>query len=194
MSRTLTLKISYVTVLLLVGATVVGFIVSMSLYDNLIFLLFLSIMFLLPGRVQGAFYRDFFRARRLHDADKPKQAVEHLNRFIADLLRQPWKKKLIWLSWAIYTTDAEAMAWNNVGSAKLSMGEWSQANQAFETALTIDPLYPLPHENLAKLAMLDGDQPEAERRIDNAARLGYRATPIDQLIHQAQALLAKAEG
>ena len=86
------------------------------------------------------------------------------------------------------------MAWNNIGSARLSSGEPSQAKKAFETALIIDPLYPLPHENLARLALLEGDQSEAERRIDEAVQLGYRATPIDQLIHQMQTLLAKAEG
>jgi Flp pilus assembly protein TadD len=60
--------------------------------------------------------------------------------------------------------------------------------------LALDVAYPLPHVNFARLALVEGDREEAERHLATAKGLGYSGTMLDQLLHEAQSLLAHIEG
>jgi tetratricopeptide (TPR) repeat protein len=192
-SRTLLLKLLYLAGLIVLGGLVL--LVAMPMLGARAWhgVILLAVLLLLPGRIQGVFYRNLFRARRLLDADQPREALGHLHLFLAQLERQPWRKRLIWLA-PIYTTSAEAMAWNNVGCAQLGGGSWKDAEEAFAKALALDSKYPLPHVNLAMVALLHNDRAEAARRLETARALGYRRTSIDRLVHQSQSLLARVEG
>src|SRR5262245_6475099 len=157
-------------------------------------MLVVAAVLLIPGRVQGRFYRDLFQGRRLLDAGYHREAVAYLERFIALVRVQPWRKRLLWLSWSVYTPDAEAMALNNLGAAKLALGQQSASEQAFKEALTLDPLYPVPHFNIAVLHQIRGNRPLAEQAAAEAARLGFARSTIDAVIYHAQSILARVEG
>lgn len=194
MNRTVRLKILCVVVLLVLLA--LALLLSAALFPELGLLAMFAVALLLfvPGRIQGVFFRDFFRGRRLLEIGRPAEALVPFRRFLVQVQRKPRQKRLLWLSWAIYSTDIEAMTWNNIGAAHTELGEWSAAREALSRALATDDQYPIPHFNLALIASAEGDRQEAQRELDAARRLGYRETSIDQLIMQAGSLLARIEG
>lgn len=194
MNRTLKLKLLYVAAFLTLGSLSLWIIMTLFPGRELVGAMLVGLVLLVPGRIQGFVYRDLFRGRRLYCAGRPKEAAGYFQTFIAELRRKPWKKRFIWFSWTFYTTDVEAMAWNNLGAAMTSMGKWTEAKKSFEAALATDAKYPLPYLNLARIAIVEEDRAQAERRIQQAMSLGYRSTTVDQLIYQSQALLAKIEG
>ena len=194
MARTHRLKILYVVGLLALLALTL--LLCAALYPSLGLpaLFAVSLLLFVPGRIQGVFFRDFFRGRRLVSSGQPAQALVPLRRFREQVQRSPWQKRLLWLAWGFYSTDIEAMTWNNIGAAHTELGDWSAAREALGQALAIDGEYPIPHFNLALIAAAEGDHEEAQREAEAARRLGYRAMSIDQLIQQAGFLLARIEG
>jgi tetratricopeptide (TPR) repeat protein len=194
MNRTLLLKLLYLAAVLVLAAVALVIITTAFRGRESFGAILVILLLLVPGRFQGMFFRNLFRGRRLLDSGHPKEALPHLQAFLAQLKESPWKKKLIWLAWSVYTPDADAMAWNNIGAAHTNLGNWEEAKAAFGKALAIDEKYPLPHLNLARIAIVQGDGANAEHHLDSAKKLGYRATSIDQLIHQTQATLARVEG
>ena len=76
---------------------------------NFIFLLIAMFVFLIPGRVVGHYYRDFFTARKLLNKKNYEKSIKYNKRFIEQIEEKPWIKRLMWLSWGIYTKDIEAM-------------------------------------------------------------------------------------
>ena len=194
MNRTLRLKTLYVALLAGLGLLTWG--VLVWLFPGRLWLgaLVLVPPLLVPGRIQGAYFRRLFTARRLLDAGRPAEALEPLRAFIGELQAHPARNRLLWLGFSVYTTSAEAMGWNNLGAAHTQLGEWSAAQDAFERALALDDAYPLPHVNLARLALVRGERDTATRHLATASRLGYDGTKLDQLLHEAQSLLARVEG
>jgi tetratricopeptide (TPR) repeat protein len=146
------------------------------------------------SRVQGWFWRDFFRGRRLLVAGRARDACIHFERWLAELHRRPALRRLIWLNGAIYTRDAEAMTLNNLGVARLHLGDLRGAQQALEGAVSRDPQYPLPRFNLAFLAKLEGREHECAELLTEARRLGYRGATFDRLCAAAGTYLAQVEG
>ena len=194
MTRTHRLKILYVVVLLALLA--LALLLGAALYPSLGLpaLFAVGLLLFVPGRIQGVFFRDFFRGRRLLGSGQPAQALVPFRRFREQVQRNPWQKRLLWLAWGFYSTDIEAMTWNNIGAAHIELGEWSAAREALGQALAIDGEYPLPHFNRALIATAEGDRQEAQREAEAARRLGYRETSTDELIQQAGYLLARIEG
>lgn len=192
MNRTRRYKLGYLVAICTVGALAWWLFASMG-QTTTAFLLVVVVL-IVPGRFVGYFYRDLFRARRLLEAGRVEESAEHSRLFIEYVRRHPRLKRLIWLSWPIYTPDPEAMAWNNLGIARLQTGNFASASEAFRTALELDPEYPLPHYNQAMERTLAGDQVGAARCLEQAIRLGYRRTTIDQVLHAAAAVLARLEG
>lgn len=194
MSRTLKFKLGYVIGILLLGGAVV--LASFWLFpDNLpLGLVIFVVVLFVPGRVQGLFYRDLFRGRRLVDAGAYEEAMACFDRFLTQIRQKPWQKHLVWLAGVVYSPDIEAMALNNIGTAHARMGHWQEAKGYFRDALALDPKYPLPHFNLAIVAAANEEEGLAEEHLARAQALGYRRTLVDQVIHQAQALLAHIEG
>jgi len=154
----------------------------------------LALAFLLPGRIQGYFWRDFFRGRRLLGTSDFPKAEEHFESFLAQIARKPWLKRLIWLSWGMYTRDTEAMTLNNLGACKLESGSLEEAEKFFRKAVSLDPQFAIPYFNLALLAQLRGDAPATNELTEKARSLGYTQSTVDRLVHEAGSLLARLEG
>jgi tetratricopeptide (TPR) repeat protein len=148
---------------------------------------------LVPGRIQGVYYRDLFNGRRLFDRGNVAGARACFGRFLAQLRRRPWIRRLLWLSWSLYTPSVEAMTWNNIACCELQQGRLSEARKSLETALTLDPLYPLPHFNLAVVYELEADRAAAERELEKANELGYAGGTLDAVARRAQSILAIVE-
>jgi tetratricopeptide (TPR) repeat protein len=192
MSRVTRYKIGYVVALVALGLLSIP--VIRGLGGGAGAMLAVAAVLLVPGRVQGVFFRDLFQGRRLLDTGHAAEAVPHLERFLQTVHAEPWRKRLLWLSWSIYTPNVEAMALNNLGAARMRLGQLLEAETAFQEALALDPLYPVPQFNIAILHEMRGDRATAERAVAEATRLGYTGGTVDTMAHAAQSLLAQIEG
>ena len=190
-TRTLKYKLAHAAVL--VGCVALVMLVAL-LSHHPVAVLLVTLAFLVPGRVQGYFWRSFFRGRRALGAGQFDAAIEHFEGFLDQLNRRPWLKSLVWLAGAIYTRDIEVMALNNIGAAHLQLGHWDDAAESLERARGKDPESPLPYFNLAVLAQATGNEEEARRLLARASEFGYRRTSVDRLVHAAGAVLARVEG
>lgn len=191
MSRVTRYKIGYAVALL----ALCGALLSYSILANpqrwqviaLILVLFI------PGRVQGLLFRDLFRGRRALDQNDPNAALGHLNTFLATIRAQPWRKPLVWLSWSFYTPSVEAMTQNNIGAARLALGDVDAAEAAWRDALELDSLYPIPHANLAVVAATRGDRTAVSQHLEAARKLGYSGGELDRFVRKTQSILAAVE-
>ncbi|MBO3443890.1 tetratricopeptide repeat protein [Clostridium sp. CCUG 7971] len=111
------------------------------IYDFIILMPIISIILLIPGRVQGYYYRNHFKGRKLLNKKDYMKSIKYSKEFIEDIRLNNWKKKLIFLSWGIYSKDIEAMTLNNLGVAYLELGDLKVANEYFNEAIEIDSLY-----------------------------------------------------
>jgi len=191
MTRTARLKLGYVAVFLTVAAVVVTLLVWVS--GPLGFFL-AALLTILPGRLQGVFYRDFFRGRRLLAAGHPEEAIPDFERFLETIRARPALKKLVWLQWAVYSPDMEVMTLNNLGASHYHIGEMDVAEGYLRDALRLDPVYPVAYYNLALIAAARDDDAEAERLLGEAHRLGYTRGSVDQVLERAGNALARLEG
>jgi tetratricopeptide (TPR) repeat protein len=153
-----------------------------------------AVVFLVPGRIAGHYYRDLFTGRRLMDAGQFAEAIPHFELFLQRIRIQPGLKQLTWLSPGVYTQDVEAMALNNLGAARLEFGELDKVEAPLRQALALDPDYPIPYVNLAHLAVLRGDLKAATAASNAANSLGYRDSKVDAMIHRASSYFAGVEG
>ncbi|MEO0559855.1 MAG: hypothetical protein AAF170_16925 [Bacteroidota bacterium] len=192
MKRTTTYKLRYTaTIVVLVGVVIL----FLSLVGwSVPALIGACVMLLIPGRVQGHYYRDLFNGRRALEAGDIDASIFHTEQFLAAVRERPGLKSLIWLGGVIYTADPEAMALNNLGAAHMEAGRLGVAESTFNDALRLDPLYPIPLTNLAVLGEVAGDRAEAERYLREAEDRGYTGGSLDRVIQQSGALLAKVEG
>lgn len=141
-----------------------------------------AVVFLLPGRLQGWLWRDFFRGRRLLSGGRPDESIAHFERFLETLRRHPGRRRAIWLAGSAYTRDVEAMTLNNLGIAHLLAGRLEEAEAKFREALKVDDLYPLPHAGLADLAVRRERPDEARDHAGRAVALGFTGGRIRRLL------------
>jgi hypothetical protein len=115
--------------------------------------------------------RDFFAARR---ALKRKQWVDALVGFqrFEQQLTTPSRRAASWLATSLYSFDAAAIARNLTGVVHLENGKLDLAEAAFLNALQQDPLYAVPHLNLAVVFAKRKDTAAMERHLAEATRLG----------------------
>lgn len=192
MSRVTRYKIGYVGALVALGILSIAVIGGRDGRAGA--MLVVGVVLLVPGRLQGVFYRDLFQGRRLLDTGHVVEAIPHIERFLQIVRAEPWRKWLLWLSWSVYTPNVEAMALNNLGAARMRLGQLLEAEAAFQEASLLDPLYPVPQLNIAILHEMRGDRAAAERAVAEATRLGYAGGTVDTVVHAAQSLLAQIEG
>ncbi len=148
---------------------------------------------LIPGRLQGLLFRDFFRGRGALDRGDGSSALTHLQTFLATIHSQPWRKPALWLSWSFYTPSVEAMTHNNIGSAHFCLKDFDAAANSWTVALEIDPQYPIPHANLALIAAARSDSSVARLHLDRAKELGYAGDGFDKFAYRVQSALAAVE-
>ncbi len=183
--------VGYVAVVVFLAAAVVAL---LPWPPEALHLVVAALVFLLPGRLQGVLWRDFFRGRLAmshHDyADAEKYFVSFLN----TLHQQPRLRSAAFLAWNFYTWNPEAMTHNNLGACRLVRGELDAAEVELKRARDLDKGFPLPYFNLGVLAHARGEPSEAERLRALAAKLGYRAGTRERLISVAGTALAAVEG
>lgn len=150
--------------------------------------------FLVPGRVQGVLWREFFRGRYAMGQGEFARAEGHFARFLEALRQRPFLRFAAFLAWNFYTWNPEAMTRNNLGGCYLARGAYAAAEDEWKHALELDPSLALPYFNLAILAYARQAPEEAERLRREAARLGYRAATRERLISAAGSALAAVEG
>ena len=192
MNRTKRLKIGYFLVFL-----VFAFIAGVTIYvvgSNPVFLVAAALVLIIPGRIQGFFYRDFFTGRQLFDKGAFKESLFYSEKFIVQLNSKPNLKHLLWVTWPIYSVEIKAMALNNLGAAYLELGDFENAESQFQAALSLDPHYPIPYFNLAIVNELRQMHDLAKQCAEKACLLGYRQSTFDKVILKAQTLLASIEG
>lgn len=191
-NRTSRYKLVHLAVVLLGVAVVLALLILLRLGP--VAALLVALAFLVPGRVQGYYWRGFFRGRRALGAGQLEASVEQFESFLERLRRRPWLKSLVWLSGSVYTRDVEVMTLNNLGAAWIQLGDWTKAGDVLKRAREKDPESPLPVFNLALLAQVRGEEEKARELLRRATELGYRRTSVDRLIHAAGAVLSRVEG
>jgi tetratricopeptide (TPR) repeat protein len=192
MSRTAKLKCGYVFAI--VALAVLSILLGRQFGGGPGLFMAIGLLLFIPGRIQGHFYREFFRGRQLLASRQPDEAKVHFLRFLRQIEESPGQRKLVWLAWTVYTPDVEAMTYNNLAACALESGDWQAAEAAATKALELDPKYPIPHVNLAIIRHLQGDVMAAEASMQKARELGFNGGKIDQLVRSGADLLAKAEG
>ena len=156
--------------------------------------LVVALLFFVPGRISSAFLKDLYRCRRHVDREEYEAAIECGERFLATLRKQPWRARLIYLTWSLYTWNVEAMTRNNIGAAEMMRGRFAAAREQFNAALALDSGYALPYANLAIMAAVEGDHTESERLMALARRNGYAEKAVDRLVARVGAAYAGVQG
>ena len=160
----------------------------------LVLLLLVVLVLLLPARVCGHYWRDFFKGRNLMTHGMADEAEPFFKAFLEKLKQKPWLKRLILLSWGIYTRDIEVMTLNNLGAIQIERGEWLKGKDFLDRAIAMDPHAPLPYYNLALIAVAEGKKDSALELYRMAKERGFTGSSIDDLIRQGSELLARIEG
>jgi tetratricopeptide (TPR) repeat protein len=191
MNRTTRYKIAYGVALAVVGT--LAYVAIERSGNGIGSALLVAAALLVPGRIQGVYYREMFNGRRLLDLGNSTAAKERFELFLGQLALRPWINRLLWLSWSFYTPSVEAMTWNNIACCELEQGRMTEAKEAIDTALALDPLYPLPYFNLAVLYELGANRSDAERALEKANELGYSGGTVDAVVRRGQSILAGVE-
>jgi tetratricopeptide (TPR) repeat protein len=175
------------------GATAVTWVVFHYHLSVLQFSVLLLLM-LLPGRILGYFWRDLLIGLRLLKEKQFEESVRHSRRFLDQVGKRPWIKRLIWLGSGTYSRDPEALALNNLGAAEMCMGHFESAEEYLRRSIVIDDENPLPYFNLARLYLLLEDPVRANEYLSEARRRGYTGGLSDSLIRAAQNRFAHTDG
>lgn len=179
---------------LVIGVCAVAAGLVLVLRPSPVTLLLVAAACLVPGRLQGVLWRDFFRGRHALSTGDPAEALACFERFRATLDARPWLSSAIYLAGSAYTWNARAMLANDIGAARLLLGQVDAAEAAIREAVERDPGYSLAVFNLGLVAHLRGDEAAAESLRERAVRLGYTGGTRDRLVHLAASALAAAEG
>ncbi len=173
-------KLLWVMVTLALGVFVVG---AWTLLDLPAWTLFVfATLLLIRGRVSAVVLRDLYRSSRLIDAERYEEAIDTAERFLRVLEVQPWRRSRLFIPWAFYTWNTEAMARNNLAAAHIELGNLDSAEVQLKKAISLDPQFPIPYHNLASLQAGRGAEAEAERLLTVAAEKGFKQSLDDRVI------------
>ncbi|MDH5654796.1 MAG: hypothetical protein OEZ34_02740 [Spirochaetia bacterium] len=192
MSRTLRYKIIYFLLIVILAAPVLY--IYIALGKNLYFLISMAVVFLIPGRIQGYLFRNFFTGRKLMAKQRYKEALEYFFIFLDELKKNPRLKYGIYLAGFIFSNSIHAMTYNNIGAACIDLGDTSKAEKYLKSALEFDDLAPLPYFNLAIVYMIEKNEQEAQNAFRRSEELGYTGSSFDKIIQKAGEIYARAEG
>jgi tetratricopeptide (TPR) repeat protein len=192
MTRLTRFRLGYVTLLaVLAGASVA--VIALADFRLLAFVL-VVIVLLIPGRIQGYLWRDFFRGTRLLRLGRHAEAIPYLESFRGRVSQRPLLKRAIWLAWPGYTADVEVMTLTNLGAAHLGVGALDAAEDNLEQATRLDPQSALAWVNLAVVRASRRDSAGAEHAAAEARRLGYRGNALDRVQQALSGMLTRVEG
>jgi tetratricopeptide (TPR) repeat protein len=192
MTRPTGLKILYGVAIVLMIAVALAILKASKFSPTAVVLL--ALLLLIPGRINGHFWRHFYTGRRMMDSGWNDDAIKEFEEFLTSIRENPALKHLIWFVWGFYTRDVEAMTQNNIGAVLIREGNLDQAENRLAQAIRIDDRYPIPHYNMALIGELRGDREAAVESLSTAQALGYRQTSIDEIANKAATILATIEG
>jgi hypothetical protein len=152
------------------------------------------IALLVPGRVQGVLWRDFFRGRNAMEENRILQAARHFSQCEAALVRQPRLRYAVFLQWTFYTWNASAMVRNNLAACDMALVRLESAEAGFEQAIAFDQGFPVPYFNLAVVAQANNQPERVEHFLSDAKVRGFRGGTRERVIAMAGGILAAVEG
>ncbi len=158
-----------------------------------VWLILIGLLFFLPGRISAFWLKDLYRCRRFYDLERYPEAIDSGNRFLKTLESEPWRRKLIYLTWSLYTWNVEAMTRNNLGASFMMSGKFDPARQELAAAIALDPGYALPFANLAAIEAAVGNHAESKRLALIAEKNGYSGTKAEKLADRVSAVYAKIQ-
>lgn len=193
MSRPLKYRLIYVGAVAIILA--VSAVVAHGVFPDapMAVLLTVAILLFIPGRIEGLFYSDLLRGRRLFADGKWQAALDHFAAFHAQINQHPWRKRLFWLTGTIFSPNLEATTLNYLGATLVELERFDEATDKFRAAIKLDPKFALPHFNLAVIEAVANHETRAAARLAKARELGHPNSTVDNLIDHAQALLARIE-
>ena len=153
-----------------------------------------ALILIIPGRINGYLWRDFYRGTRLVRLGRSAEAIPVLEAFRACVAERPQLKRAIWLAWPSYTADVEVMTLTNLGAARFGLGDLAAAETDLLRATDLDPQSSVSWSNLAIVRRARGNLDGAARAAAEAHRLGYRDTALDRLQRGMGAALTRLEG
>ncbi len=192
MTRPTRLKILYGVAVILLIAVALAILKATNFSPTTVVLL--ALFFLIPGRINGHFWRDFYTGRRMMDSGWNGDALKEFEKFLTNVRENPALKHLIWFVWGFYTRDVEAMTLSNIGAVLIREGDLDQAEDRLVQAIQIDDKYPIPYYNMALIGELRGDRESAAESFGTAQSLGYQQSSIDEIANKAASILASIEG
>jgi tetratricopeptide (TPR) repeat protein len=156
-------------------------------------LLWLALGLLLLGRAINYPLRHFYRGLNNFRLRKWDEAEQYFHVFLNDLAQRPWIRYLnFWNSG--YTTNLEAMTWNNLGAIQIEKRNLDAAPEFLNKAAALDARYAKPYFNLAVTAVLKGEQERAKVLFEKATDLGYSGGAFDQFLTRVQEAYAGVNG
>lgn len=192
MTRPTRWKILYVVAVAALGLA--AFAIAFAVEFDSTVLIGLAVLLFIPGRINGHYWRSFYTGRKLLDSGDHESARHEFEQFLVKVHDRPRLKSMIWLVWAVYSRDVEAMTLNNIGATLMHEGHLDPAEERLAQAIGLDSEYPIPYFNLAVIAELRGKKDAAAQSLATAQQLGYRNTSIDKVITKAASILAYLEG
>lgn len=190
LNRTVKLKLAYfgsIAAAILIGS---GLAVGFGFHS---IALIAAASLMVPGRIVGYFWRELITGRKLMDSGRHGDALPLLGSFVQNLDATPWLESLIWIAPSIYTVRTKAMALNNRGVCHLELGDLDSAERDLIEALELDPLYPIPHFNLAVIEMARDQESESHHHLAASRELGFTGGGIDQILDRVKTAYAKLE-
>lgn len=105
-----------------------------------------------------------------------QQAIRYLEQFVHQTELDGEFAKASNIPLGVYTRNAVAMAYNNIGIAYMGLLDYQQGKDALHTALEYDGEYVVPYYNLAAIAFIENDEGHLSIFMDRMSRLGL---PVD---------------
>lgn len=105
-----------------------------------------------------------------------QQAIRYLEQFIRQTNTDPEIANAVNIPLGVYTRNAVAMAYNNIGIAYMGLTNYELGKDALHTALEYDGEYAVPYYNLAAIAYIEHDEGHLSIFMDRLERLGV---PVD---------------
>jgi hypothetical protein len=79
------------------------------------------------GRIGGYYLSDLLRSRNLAGQARFNEAIDAGTAFLKGLQGQPWRRHFIYCCFGFYRWTVEATARNNIGAARMQLGEIERA-------------------------------------------------------------------
>ncbi|MBN2898818.1 MAG: hypothetical protein JXO44_08585 [Clostridia bacterium] len=101
-----------------------------------------------------------------------QQAIRYLEQFIEEAKSNKDIARASNIPLGVYTRNAVAMAYNNIGIAYMGLLDYPEGKDALHTALEFDGEYAVPYYNLAAIAYIEHDEGHLSIYMDRLQRLG----------------------